>query len=131
MIELAIVLSILTLFAPVVYGAVRGWEEQHDLATWHLRSAGELADIAEELRLDARLGEPVAGDVAFSRADCVARYVVRERTLVREGCGATRGIARDVEAVAWARGGVEVALARRLRPDREVRVVTLIPTESP
>jgi prepilin-type N-terminal cleavage/methylation domain-containing protein len=131
LVELAVVLAVMAVLSPIVYAAIRGWEEQRDLAAWHLRSAGELADIAEELRIDARLGYPLPGAVGFQRAACSVTYLVRGRTLVREGCGRSTGLARDVARATWAPGGVEVELVRRLRPDAEVRVVTLVPVETP
>lgn len=130
MVELATVLSISAVLVPIVYRLALGFEDRHALATWHLETATDVRTIAEELRLDARRGDPDEG-VAWVVEGCVARYrVTDERVLLREteeACGGTRGLARNVEMVRRVPGGVEVGFVRALRPEQAHRTTVLIP----
>jgi hypothetical protein len=48
-----------------------------------------------------------------------------------DACGGSRCLARDVEHVHRAPGGIELALTRRLRPDTEHRTTIFIPVGAP
>jgi prepilin-type N-terminal cleavage/methylation domain-containing protein len=131
--ELAIVLSILGILAPITWSFVQRLEDQSDLARWTLQTADGVRSIGEELRADRRRGEPLEGAVVgFEIDSCAVSYAVSEgHTLVRDACGTRRGLAGGVESVAWSPGGVDVVFVRRMRADRFHRSLVFFPVERP
>jgi len=135
--ELSICLSVLALLSPVVYALLRGHEDRAAIARWRLECADGARAAAEELRLDARRGRALReGDaVGFAWAGCEVSYAVNaEGALLREAspaCGGARALARRVESIAWAPGGVELTFARALRPAITHRDVVFLPVVSP
>jgi len=134
--EMAIVLSCAAILLPIVYGLGRHLEDQSELARWELGAARAARTVSEELRRDAALGVPVAGEPgAWAMGPCKVRYRVdAESVLIREGgpgCGADRGLARDVEALRPVPGGWELLFVRRLRPSQARRLVVFLPWGAP
>ncbi len=138
LIELVIVLTISTIVVPIVFAFGRHLQDQTTLGHWHLETADAIRTVAEELRADARAGEPapISGDaVAFTDGDgCTATYRVAadDAALIRSStCEPDRGLSRFVESIAWSAGGVDVVFARAVRPARTHRATIFIPVESP
>ncbi|MCP4872969.1 MAG: type II secretion system protein [Proteobacteria bacterium] len=134
LLELAIVLTIGTILVPLLFSFGLYMQEQRVLAEFELDVADAIPTLAEELRTDARAGTPSTADgVGFSRPGCEVRYfVTEEAALVREaagGCASSRGLSRRAESIAWTPGGVEVVLARVVRPERVERRTLFIPVE--
>jgi hypothetical protein len=131
--ELAIVLSVGVILVPLIWTFSASVTDQTTLGRWQLEAAEGVRTIAEELRLDARAGEPTADGVGFQVQGCEVRYRVLEGArLVRHApadCGGSRGLSRFVESVGWSPGGVDVTFARTLRPHRIHRTTVFIPVE--
>lgn len=132
--EMTIVLAVTSVLVPTVHAFSLQVGDAAAVSRWHLEAARGLRDLAEDLRLDARAGEPVAGpEVGFRLPGCDVRYrVTAEATLVREAgraCGGSRGVARSIERVRGVEGGVEVVFARPLRPGRVERATAFVPVE--
>ncbi len=130
LIELAIVLTIIGILAPLVWGFSTRIEDEATLSRWTMESADALQTVSEELRADLRAGAPIAGEsVAVKQQGCTAAYTVVEGSLIRSGCGTARGLARHVESFTPVPGGADLVFARRLRPDRIHRITVFVPLE--
>jgi len=134
LVELAIVLAIGVVLVPIVWTMSAKMEDQVTLAQWELDVARATRTIGEELRLETRRGTARADAVGFLRPDCEVTWDVRDGILHRDvsaPCGGSRGLARNVDTLRWADGGLEVTFARRLRVDRVQRATVFFPADVP
>ncbi|GDX79092.1 hypothetical protein LBMAG42_09030 [Deltaproteobacteria bacterium] len=132
LVELAVVITVLLVFVPAVYGMIGLRAEAAARQRWQMEVAEGARTTAEWMALDA------AASAAGPLGACLPRYAVdgegQERVLLRElppGCGVSQAVARQVEAISPAAGGVEVTFAKAFRPGRTERVTVFFPWPLP
>jgi type II secretory pathway pseudopilin PulG len=131
-VELTICIAILAVLVPLVWRFALAAEDRSALALANEETAAAMRTVSEELRLDARRGPPLPGEVAW--AECDVRYRVDDGVLVREAtgtCGGPRALARRVASVTRTSEGVEVVFSTVLRPDHARTTTLLVPLETP
>ena len=126
LIELAVSLTLLSLFVPIAFMAGRSLQEAQFEAVAEVEAAAAMRSVSEELRRDLKtMGWPDDGALRLEGAgECPeVEYVLTEaRVLERQGqagCGPVRAIAANVRSVQRERGGVRVVFSRRVSATRE------------
>jgi prepilin-type N-terminal cleavage/methylation domain-containing protein len=128
LVELMVVLGILAVFMPVAWTVLARNEDDRAVAAFHLRAAAVSRTVSEQMAVDQRSGERVAGAPAWTIGACEVRYSVDGGVLLREGCaGAAVALAERVERFEATAGGWELTLALPLRPERIERVTLFFP----
>lgn len=127
LVELTIVISILAVVIPGTYVLYRTFQDQYLSAIARMQSATGARSIGEELRRDVRTHRMTdATDTKWvlesdTNTECPRiEYVLEAERLVRKGkgCGAERGLARNVARIGADETGVQVDFELRLRPQR-------------
>lgn len=123
MIELAVMVSILSILVPLLYVGYRQMEAGYIRVETRLDAGRAARSFSEELRRDLwthRLAEG-SGVALEGAAPCEhILYEVREGVLWRkapDACGGARAIARNVGALTRDGSGILLVYRRRLRPD--------------
>lgn len=127
MVELAIVVTLLTILVPLIFMLFHLGAADFQKANATLDAADQVRDLSEELRLDARNGQLAATGLVFEGAGAcspvtyrlVATSVVREAPVA---CGGTRALVRNVTALERAGSLVTVRIAQ-LPEDLPIAVV--------
>lgn len=129
-VELAIVISISAILAPLIFLFARDLETLQRIARWHLETAASVQRIDEALRQDARGGART--ELTFG-GPCAARYVLTEAfTLERqaaEACGGTQVLATGVRSMELVTGGVALSFVLPLREDLSRKTEVFLPLE--
>ena len=86
LITVIVVLGILAVFMPVAWTVLARNEDDRAVAAFHLRAAAVSRTVSEQMAVDQRSGERVAGAPAWTIGACEVRYSVDGGVLLREGC---------------------------------------------
>lgn len=132
-VELAIVISISAILAPLLFLFARDLESLQRVAQWHLETAAAVQRIDEALRMDARSGPRADGVLAWA-GPCGARYVVTETFALErqaaDACGGHQVLATGVRSITPATGGVELSFVLPLRDDLSRKTEVFFPVEA-
>lgn len=137
-VELAICLSITAIFVPIIYHGAAMHQDEIALGLWHMQTADQVEAVAEQVRLDARLGAWNPTLPGFDGGSCAVTYKVDDqRVLIRDsrsgsgaGCSGTRALASGVASISGDPAGLEVVFTRALRPDVKHSTTVFIPVVS-
>jgi len=127
MVELAIVVTLLTILVPLIYMLFRLGAADFQKANATLDAADQVRDLSEELRLDARNGQLAATGLTFEGAGACSPITYRlvGTSVVRDApaaCGGARALVRHVTALERAGALVTVRIAQ-LPEDLPIAVV--------
>jgi prepilin-type N-terminal cleavage/methylation domain-containing protein len=137
LVELAIVLSIGGLLAPLVWMSGRSLEAEHRDSLGRAAASREMRALSEELRRDLRTlrWQGAEGLVLVGPAPCDrVEYTLAGEVLERrapEACGGARVVAAPVRRIARAASRLEVVFAHHAGRDleRDTPFVAIVPAQ--
>lgn len=121
LVELVIVLSIMVILTPIVYGFYRSYEVEYLRSLTLVEAARAMRTVSEEIRRDLQsLQLGGEGGVVLSGRECPrVEYLVEDRVLLRRAsaaCGGDRGLARNVLSLRRDGREVTIEFGRQVRP---------------